>query len=266
MPELFFPVLIITLGVLLGSFTTLLIPRLHDDEKGILFGRSHCAVCGKKLAWYNLIPLFSWMFQRGRASCCGQKIPFIYPLVELSFVGVFGIFVYKFYPSLVLLPLLITAVFGLWFFWYDAWFYQVDRRISFPAIFWAGAWILLSAYEVSYFAREGFDFWNMILGGAIGGGFYLVQYSVSRGKWVGWGDVEIGLFLGLILGDVFTLLALFIAYILGSVVGLILFLCGKANRTTPLPMGVFLMMGLLLMLLWGTEISQWYFDLIGWHP
>jgi prepilin signal peptidase PulO-like enzyme (type II secretory pathway) len=240
-------------GALLGSFTTMLVWRLHHDQKRIFWGRSKCPLCKRKLGPLQLIPLVSWLIQGGKCAFCKGEIPKFYPLTEFVFVTMFFLFSYTFYGTVDFFPVMAIVFFALVLFVYDAKFFEVDRRISIPAILIALVW---------GFFRE-IPFPELILGGAIGYLFYAIQYWVSRGKWVGAGDCELGVFMGLVLGWQLLLPALFVAYILGLLVAIPLLISGKAGRKTPLPMGAFLMPAMLLFLLVGNEIVNWYLGMMG---
>lgn len=241
------------LGACFGSFSSVLIYRLHNDEPNVLLGRSHCCHTGKKLRWWELIPVFSWLFLRGKSAHSGKKIPVLYFLLEVVYAAVFGVFAWKYLPDfgfenvLLFLPLLTAVFFSLVLFFYDAQFMEVDRRISWPAI---GLAVLMAIFQ-----EKSADFF---LGGAIGFVFYWLQYTISKGKWVGGGDQELALFMGLLLGWKDMLLALFLAYIIGTV-----FSCGllavrkNMNMQSAVPMGAFLMPALLLFL----YDSEWWWNL-----
>ena len=111
----------------------MLIYRLHHEESGIVAGRSRCPQCEHKLAWWNLIPIFSWLMQRGKCHYCQKSIPVIYPFIELAFAILFFIFAHKFY-SVEFWWMLPLVFFLLVLFFYDLWFMEVDDRIAVPAI------------------------------------------------------------------------------------------------------------------------------------
>ena len=241
------------LGAMLGSFSSLLIWRLHHEEGGILWGRSRCPKCKNTLCAHNLVPIFSWIVQAGKCAKCKTDIPAFYPLIELFFAGTFFIFAQKFwgtteFPWIMIFVFLINVL-----FFYDAQFYEVDRRISFPAI--------ALALTFAYFRDA--DMTDFLIGGAVGYLFYAVQYYGSKGKWVGFGDLELGTLMGLLLGWKMLLLALFVAYIIGSMYVIPLLIMKKATGKTQLPMGAFLMPATLLALLEGEVILNWYLGVLG---
>ncbi|MCF7905624.1 prepilin peptidase [Candidatus Gracilibacteria bacterium] len=218
-------------GACLGSFATLLVWRLHHDQKGILSGRSRCTKCGKTLGVRHLIPLVSWVFQRGKCSFCHTSISIFYPLTELLFAVTAFLFVQKFYSTSGSIFLFLSVFCALLLFVYDIRFQEVDRRISLPAVGIALAWS---------FTRESV-FLDFLLGGGIGFAFYALQYFFSRGTWVGAGDMELGAFMGLLLGIDLLFPALFLSYVLGLFVCLPFLFWGKLGRKSKVPLGAFLL-------------------------
>lgn len=244
-------------GLVLGSFATVLIWRLYHDHPEFIWGRSHCTHCKKKLRWNHLVPLFSWLYQKGACAFCEKEISIVYPMTEVVFAGVFILFTRQFLPdaftweALTHFGLLMVIVFLAVVLWlYDLWFFTVDRWISFPAIGLALIWAVSREEPFTTFA----------IGGGIGFLFYFLQHRLSDGKWVGEGDQELGLFMGLMLGWKWFLLALFLAYLFGLIVSLPLLLLGKAHRHTALPMGAFLMPALLIMLYAGDQMWEVYWE------
>ncbi len=266
-----YPILFAILGAMLGSFSTMLIWRLHFEEDGIFAGRSRCPQCRQKLLPLSLIPIFSWLFQGGKCKNCGKKIPAFYPLVEIIFALTFYFFAEKFFrgifSDLNFIFLIISVFLILILFFYDLKFYEVDRRISFPAIFVALLW---TVWKVIH----GDNISLYLIGGFAGFMFYFLQfwgtkYFLKR-EGVGQGDFELGTLIGILLGWKLLIGALFVAYILGTIIALpILIFQKKLAKKIPrisgklaLPMGAFLMPSLLLFLYNGQAILDWYWNLL----
>jgi len=241
------------LGTILGSFSSMLIHRLHFDESGILFGRSKCPKCQSVLRWFNLIPIFSWIKQKGKCYFCKEKIPKKYPTIEIVFGVLFGLFAERFFGTTLIIPMLISLFVLMILFFYDLWYMEVDERIVLPAILLAICW--------SFF-RE-LNFQEYLIGGAVGFFFYSIQYTLSKGAWVGAGDMRLGALLGFLLGWKMLLLCLFVAYILGSLIGLWLVLFKNYGRKSALPMGAFLMPSGILFLYRGNELLSFYLQFLG---
>lgn len=253
---IFIGIMFAVIGACLGSFSSVLITRLKNDEDGIWTGRSKCANTGKTLQWYELIPIVSWLAQCGKSNKNGKPISSFYIILEVVYAFVFAVFAVKFLPKLDpkdllnFAPIFIAVFFALVLFFYDAKYMLVDRRISFPAILLAFIWALF---------QEPYD--HYLFGGMIGFAFYFLQYIISKGKWVGAGDQELGLFMGLVLGWKMVLFGLFLAYIIGMiyVCGLLIF-GKKITRKTALPMGAFLIPAMLIMMYDGAAIEQLYWS------
>jgi prepilin signal peptidase PulO-like enzyme (type II secretory pathway) len=252
------------LGGILGSFATMLIHRLHFDEKGIWFGRSACPHCHKNLGVLDLIPVFSWIFLRGKCRHCSQKISGFYPLTELLFAMTF-FFVSQIFESIyILVPALIITFVALVCFVYDVRFMEVDDRVVYPFLVFWGIYIVIHYFFPDFFLETFLlaPVPDLLVGALLGWGFYAAQYYFSAGKWVGAGDMRLGFFMGIILGWKYLLLALFLAYILGSFFAIYLLLTKKAKKNKALPMGAFLMPSLLVFMLYGEIIWEFYWRIL----
>jgi len=82
--NIFFYLSLFAFGTLFGSFSSVIIYRLKSGEKGIMTGRSHCGSCNKTLKALDLVPIFSWLFRKGKCAYCAKKVSAIYPFLELS--------------------------------------------------------------------------------------------------------------------------------------------------------------------------------------
>lgn len=239
-------------GACIGSFATMLVWRLMHDEPGILTGRSRCPQCKTTLGVPDLVPVLSWLCTGGKCRHCGNKISVYYPITELIFVIVFVIMTSVFYGTPMYWWVMGVIVFALILGVYDGKFQLVDRRISWPAIVLALVWMLF---------RDG-EILDFVYGGLIGGGFYALQWALSRGRWVGAGDIELGIFMGFVLGVDLIIGGLFFAYVIGTLVALPLLITKQVGRKGKLPMGVFLMAAMILFLPWGTDLIDWYLNLL----
>ena len=268
--------LIITfvIGLIIGSFLNCLVWRLH--KKQTIMGRSYCPECKHQLAWYDNIPLLSYLFLRGKCRYCQKRIFWQYPAVELVTGILFALaFYYNFQFEISNYNLLSTFNFQLsalltlardWFlisvmvviFIYDLRWYLILDVVTLPA----AVIILILNLTISYLQTnqcwQCIEWSNLLISGIIGGSFFLAQFVVSKGRWIGGGDIRLGLLMGLALGWPNILVALFIAYILGAVVGLGLMAAGQKQWGSKLPFGVFLASASIITLLWGDKILAWY--------
>lgn len=260
---MFFPALLLfAVGVCVGSFLNVLVFRTHEGE--VLGGRSHCLACEKPIAWYDLIPVVSFFILRGRCRSCKGVISWQYPLVELAMGALFLFFYLRYATStflpdlanaqnlwLFLLRDLIFSVFLVIIFVYDLRYVLILDRFTIPGMIVAA---ILNLWL-------GVPIWSLLAGGAALGGFFLVQYLVSRGTWVGDGDIRMGALMGLMLGFRDGLVALFLSYVIGAIFGLFLLAARKATPKTQIPFGTFLAVGTLTALLYGERIVDWYLSL-----
>jgi len=270
--------LVFLFGLSIGSFINCLVWRLH--VKKTILGRSLCPRCKKRIAWYDNIPLLSFLILRGRCRNCRGRISWQYPAVELG-VGVlfclsllinfrFPIFNFSAQGGPALgwqfpIPNIFTfnfllLVFRDWFliaamaiiFLYDLKYYLIPDIIVLPA----------SAIIFLINILLGKDWQNLLISVIIGAGFFLIQFLVSRGKWIGGGDIRLGLLIGASLGWPLVLYAIFLAYILGSIVGIGLLVARKKKWGSKLPFGAFLAPAAIIILFWGVRIAEWYWGVL----
>lgn len=221
-----------------------------------VIGRSRCDQCAHVLGALQLVPVLSWVWLRGRCASCHGLLSRVYPLVEcgvglaLSLVWIravgFGadpLAIDASVWAVVLQNAVFTTLLALLFL-YDLRRGRLPDRITIPAIILVVVWNGL----------QGRDGREMLLGALVVGGFFLAQFLVSRGRWVGGGDIRMGVLLGVMLGLVGGMEALVLAYVLGACVGLWLIAFRGATRKTPLPFGTFLAIGGYVVLLWGPEL------------
>ncbi len=254
---LFYLVSIFILGLIIGSFINCLIWRMYKEES--IMGRSYCPKCKKQISWHENIPVFSFLFLRGRCSGCKKKISWLYPVVELVTGILFAsAFYFNIHDSLFIIhnsESLIYLIRDLFFvsimvivFIYDLKWYLILDRITLPAI--------LIVFVFNLFL--GFSLTNLLIGLLVGGGFFLIQFVVSRGRWIGGGDIRLGALMGVMFSWPMVLLAIFLAYLIGSVISLSLVAFGKKKWGSEVPLGVFLTTASIITLFWGEKILSWY--------
>lgn len=244
---------IFLLGTILGSFLNALIWRTRV-EKSIITGRSACPSCNSQLRVFELIPIFSFLLQRGRCRHCLEHISWQYPLVELSTGLLFVMSYTVFQPDMIAVLFAWFLVFVLTFiFVYDLQYQLILDRISLPAI---------AIAFVYHSIRTPGDWWIYLLGIAIGGGFFLLQFVLSKGTWIGGGDIRLGALMGAILGWQLVLVALMLAYVVGAIVSVLLVAMKKKTMASTTPFGTYLAGATLVVLFWGSSILDWYLGLI----
>ena len=267
---------IFLLGLAVGSFLNCIIYRLEIGES-FLKGRSYCPHCKHILNWPDLIPVFSFLILKGKCRYCSQKISWQYPLVELATAIIFLTLYYNFFTMVNLLQfifLLAISCFLIIIFVYDLKHYIIPDKIIYPAIAIAliyqlfRIWNLhpLCGYPVSNFAPHFFKsggsnfrmLANPLLSAILAGLFFLIIVLISRGKWMGVGDIKLAFLIGLILGFPKILVALFLAFLIGAIIGLGLVISGKKTLKSEVPFGPLLVTGTFIAMFFGQQIVNWY--------
>lgn len=233
--------------------------------------RSRCLTCGHELAWYDLFPLMSWVSTKGKCRYCKQPIGWYEPLMELGTAATFLLFTHAWVSSFGTQPVAL-AYLGLWLaaivmlvilFVYDLKWFLLPDKVMFPLI---GLSTVIFLFSLKAFPGDTLaDVVSTGASIAILGGLYLVLWLVSKGAWVGFGDVKLGVALGLLLMDwQLAFLTLFLANLIGTLIVLPGMLTGKLSRKTEVPFGPLLIIGFFISLLYGRAIIDGYADFSLW--
>lgn len=270
-------VVLLAVGLGLGSFVNALVWRLHEqaaeahkkkpdkdylNRLSITGGRSICPKCKHQLTVSDLIPVFSWLALRGKCRYCGKPISLQYPLVELVtallFVASYLWWPVDFSPAQ-------TAIFVLWLalltgllalLVYDLRWSLLPNRIIYPLSLIAGAGAVIGIVTAQ---KPLMALLNVLLAVIVGGGVFYALFQVSNGRWIGGGDVKLGWLLGLVAATpARSILFIFLASLLGSAVSLPLLATHRLKRTSTIPFGPFLIIGLIIVQLFGHSILFWY--------
>ena len=235
------------LGLCVGSFLNVVIGRLPTG-RSIVAPPSACPGCGSPIAWYDNVPVLSFLLLRARCRSCRVAISWRYPLVELATAGLFALaaarigFDARLLPALVLCAALV-AITGI----------DLDHQIIPDAITLPGV-----AFGFAASLLVGQPHWlESLIGILLGGGLFFVIIVVSRGG-MGGGDMKLGAMLGAFLGWRMTLVAIMIAVLIGGVVAIGLLATGRRGRKQPVPFGPFLAIGGVAALFWGESLLRWY--------
>lgn len=242
------------------SSSQLLSPNSRDLS--IVKGRSMCEHCGHTLAPKDLIPLISWLSLNGKCRYCKARLSWEYPTVELvtgvlftlsyvawDFTSTFG------YVSFGIWSVFLSALIFLAL--YDLKWLLLPNKIVYPMII--GATLLVLAESI--FFDGGVEVLkDSAFGLLFAGGIFYALFAVSKGKWIGGGDVKLGIFIGIFLGFSRSVLTFVLAFNIAAIVILPLLLLGIVKRKTPVPFGPFLILATIVSTLYGYEIIQWYSD------
>jgi len=266
--SLFFYLTIFLIGLAIGSFLNCLIYRLEKNES-FFKGRSSCPNCGQILSWSDLIPLFSFLILKGKCRYCQQKISFQYPLVEISTGILFLLILMTFFTMVNFVTIffyLFIICFLIIIFVYDLKHYIIPDKIIYPAIAIAFLYQLFRILKIENWNL--FGIWNLefgilkpILSAILASVFFLIIVLISRGKWMGIGDIKMAFLMGLFLGFPNILVALFLAFLIGAIMGVGLIISGKKTLKSEVPFGPFLVTGTFIAMFWGNNLINWYLNL-----
>lgn len=275
------PFLIFVFGLIIGSFLNSVIYR--SAQGGSIFAvSSECPYCAHKLFWADLIPIVSFFILRRRCRYCRKPISRQYPLVELAAGLAFAlIYVHNVIPAqagiqeawsanwiLTFLPVRQAGVrmtdwaniifqFIFTSFLIVIFVYDLKHYLILDGVVWPAA-VLAAVYQI-WLGNLG----SALLGTVLLSGFFGLLHLVSRGRWIGLGDVKLAAFLGFLVPYPSIVVLFFLAYILGASVSLVLLALRSRKLTDQIPFGTFLTTAAFIAMLWGEEIINWYFRLIG---
>lgn len=259
------------LGLIIGSFLNCLIYRL-SVKQSFLKGRSYCPKCKHRLSWRDLVPVLSYLELGGKCRYCGEAISFQYPLVELSAGILFAAAAAVLSPAIVYyFEFSAINFFALAYFWlvisllliilvYDWKWFIIPDGIVFTGLAASAIYSAVRFFYVFFLAGKP-DFWlilNPLLSAAACFSFFLAIFLVSRGKWMGFGDVKFSAFIGMALGFPSSAVALFFAFFLGAIIGLILIAAKKKEFSSEIPFGPFLVAGTVIALFFGQSLFYRY--------
>jgi len=260
--EILIALYLFVIGACFGSFAGAMAWRI-EKGRDVVRDRSECEHCHHKLSAPDLIPVVSWLWLRGKCRYCRKPIGPT-PLVLEVVLGAIFVVSYLAWP-LPLLGLLGWMIFATWLvvlvlltilFVYDLRHYILPDVVVWPLV---GLGLVLF---VMLAVQNQLTIETAVLEGLLSllpiSGVYWLLYVVSKGAWVGFGDVKLGIFMGLVLGWQGALLALVLANLLGTLVILPGLVSGRLKRATHVAFGPFLIAATVIVFLWGGEIIKWY--------
>jgi prepilin signal peptidase PulO-like enzyme (type II secretory pathway) len=255
-------------GACIGSFVNVVVMRTLIGEE-FVHGRSRCDHCRRTLQWYEMIPLLSFIFLRGRCRTCGARIDLMHPFLELVMGSLF-----------------------MWWLLIGFAFFQLTSAPlqTLQAVFWLCVGILLviitvmdlrafispdeavmalSLLVIGYRfvlmtagAHQAPDFARALLAASLLLAFFLALWYGTAKKGFGFGDVKLVFPLALLMGWPNAFTGVFLAFLFGAVAGIALLALRRAPKDRLLPFGPFLVAGTLVALLWGDSLLRWYMALL----
>ena len=242
--------LIFILGLIIGSFLNVVIHRLPREES-VVYPASHCTNCGHQLSPLELIPIFSYIFLRGKCKSCGAEISIRYPLVELL-TGIIFILNYIYFSNFIILVsglifssiLIVLALIDF------------DHQILPDRLTLTGIVVGL----IFSFFRSDITFVYSLSGVLAAGGLLFLIAFLSRGG-MGGGDIKMMAMVGSFTGPLISVSAIFLGALIALLAHLPGIASGSTGMKTKLPFGPFLALASFLLWVWGEEIFYLYFNL-----
>lgn len=258
---IFFYIPIAVFGLLIGSFLNVCIYRIPKGQS-IAFPPSHCMACSTGLKPLDLLPVFSYLFLRGRCRYCGERISPRYPMIEALTAVIYCIAFWRlgwsleFFAALYLLTVLIIV------FFIDYEHMIIPNGLVIAGIIGGAATAVGNIfYPISFYGDR--NLWNPLLGGVTGSGFLLLVALIGllvykTDEAMGMGDVKLLFPIGLFLGWKLTILALFLAVISGGAGSILLLILKLRTKKDAIPFGPYIILGTFVSMMWGWDILNWY--------
>lgn len=256
---------IFILGLFIGSFLNVLADRLSKEQS--INGRSKCDHCKHKLAWYDLIPIISFILLKGKCRYCkasiagghlySEIITGVLFLLTWYFSNIYYGNIYFHIINIVITAILIVMLLS------DIRYQIIPDEMQIGLIIVAIVRFVLLTIDLNQpILNQIIQYEYLILvaqfigGGIIVGLPLLIIFLITRGKGMGFGDVKLTFAMGLVLGLWNGLYTLYIGFISGGIVGAIILLTKKAKLKSKIAFGPFLILGFYIMLFWGYEVGQ----------
>lgn len=248
--------MVFVFGICIGSFLNVCIYRL-PESKSIIHPRSMCPSCGTLIAFYDNIPIVSYLALKGKCRHCDARISFRYPVIELI-SGIFAVGVFLKYGlglEALIYYVFIAALLVITFI-------DIDHQIIPDVISLPGIPIFFAAS----FALSDITFVESILGILIGGGSLWIvaqlYYMLTRKEGMGGGDIKLLAMMGAIIGWKGVLFTIFVASAIGTVAGMLVMIKTRKSMKLKVPFGPFLAIGAIAYIFLGPQLIAWYFNLL----
>jgi prepilin signal peptidase PulO-like enzyme (type II secretory pathway) len=219
----------------------------------------------KPIHWIDKIPIISFFNLQGRCRNCSSVISWQYPVIEMLTGIIFGLLYIRAISGIgfslfeqssewliIFIRDVLIACLLLVIFVYDYKYSVIMDRFSVTAI--------IIAFVANIYLGE--DIMWMLLSGLMIGAFFAFQFLISKGKWIGSGDIRMGILIGVLLGLKLGILALLLSYIIGAISGIILIAFKHRSAQSHVPFGTFIAISIIFTLFFGNQIADWYIGLI----
>lgn len=245
--EMAYTIFIFLFGLVFGSFYNVVGLRVPQKES-IVHPPSHCPKCQRRLTVLDLVPVLSYVFLGGKCRSCGNKISWVYPFIELM-TGVLFAFAYwqlgwgiELIVAFFFISLLVIIVVS------DLAYMLIPDKVL---IFF------LPLLAIGRVLSPLTPWWDSLVGAVVGFGILYIIAVLSNGG-MGGGDIKLFFLIGLVLGTIDTLLTLFLAAVIGMIVGITVLSKNKQGRKTPIPFGPSIALAAVIVYFYGDLLINWY--------
>ncbi len=242
-----YTIFIFLFGLVFGSFFNVVGLRVPQKES-IVHPPSHCTKCQRQLTALDLVPVLSYVFLGGKCRSCGNKIAWIYPVIELS-TGFLFAFAYwqlgwsiEWIVALFFISLLVIIIVS------DLAYMLIPDKVLL---------FFLPFLVIGRVLSPLTPWWDCLVGAIVGFGILYIIAVISNGG-MGGGDIKLFFLIGFVLGTIHTLLTLFLAAIIGMIVGLVVLTKNKQGRKTPIPFGPSIALAAVIVYFYGDSLINWY--------
>lgn len=286
-------IFIFIVGTFIGSFLKVVADRTSTGRK-FLKGRSKCEGCGKELKIKDLIPVYSYIRNKGKCAYCEEKLSILYPISEVTtglilagiafYINVFNVpnpFIWVTFAYLAVVACIYIVI-----LFADIKYKIIPNKVVIPAIVFVFILLLISFGFVAYssykqLAADEFGryllqvgYWHSQMLGIIKrlgytvlssiglGLFFWLLIVITKGKGMGGGDVKLAVLIGLFNGFPINIVAIVLAFVLGAIYSGIMMAFGKKGMKDAIPFGPFLILGSVLAFVFGSQLFSWYISLI----
>lgn len=250
------------LGLIIGSFLNVVIFRIGTGLS-IAKGRSKCFSCDKTLSWYELLPVASFIAQKGRCRNCAVKLSWQYPLVEiLTGLALPTAYLYAptfFTPFVTAVAFALIAV--LFCLYIVMGVYDLRLKIIPDSLSYTAAIVALLSVGLQAYVYGAIDYYQLAAGPILFL-FFAFFWAVSKGKWMGLGDAKLALSVGWVLGLSAGITAILFAFWIGAAYSLLVMLLqkvgvirGSLGMKSELPLGPFIILGFALVFLFQIDFA-----------
>lgn len=245
--EMAYTIFIFLFGLVFGSFYNVVGLRVPQKES-IVHPPSHCLKCQRRLTALDLVPVLSYVFLGGKCRGCGNKISWVYPVIELM-TGVLFAFAYwqlgwgiELIVAFLFISLLVIIVVS------DLAYMLIPDKVL---VFF------LPVLAIGRVLSPLTPWWDSLVGAVVGFGILYIIAVLSNGG-MGGGDIKLFFLIGLVLGTIDTLLTLFLAAVIGMIVGITMLSKNKQGRKTPIPFGPSIALAAVIVYFYGDLLINWY--------